>query len=49
MEKFDKALKALPMHIRLSFNPTQLEGEHPGPALPPGAGGHPAQDDLLPW
>ncbi|CAN0517018.1 unnamed protein product [Rangifer tarandus platyrhynchus] len=25
MEKFDKALKALPMHIRLSFNPTQLE------------------------
>nr|APQ30587.1 beta-lactoglobulin [Bubalus bubalis] len=25
LEKFDKALKALPMHIRLSFNPTQLE------------------------
>ncbi|ELR61649.1 beta-lactoglobulin [Bos mutus] len=27
LEKFDKALKALPMHIRLSFNPTQLEGQ----------------------
>uniref|UniRef100_A0A3Q1LYE8 Progestagen-associated endometrial protein n=1 Tax=Bos taurus TaxID=9913 RepID=A0A3Q1LYE8_BOVIN len=28
LEKFDKALKALPMHIRLSFNPTQLEATH---------------------
>ena len=36
LEKFDKALKALPMHIRLAFNPTQLEGEHPGPAPSPG-------------
>ncbi|KAM7238330.1 hypothetical protein CapIbe_009850 [Capra ibex] len=27
LEKFDKALKALPMHIRLAFNPTQLEGQ----------------------
>uniref|UniRef100_A0A8C6DIC7 Lipocalin/cytosolic fatty-acid binding domain-containing protein n=1 Tax=Moschus moschiferus TaxID=68415 RepID=A0A8C6DIC7_MOSMO len=27
MEKFDKALEALPMHIWLSFNPTQLEDD----------------------
>ncbi|XP_052504248.1 beta-lactoglobulin [Budorcas taxicolor] len=27
LEKFDKALKALPMHIRLAFNPTQLEDD----------------------
>ncbi|XP_040487294.1 beta-lactoglobulin-1-like [Ursus maritimus] len=25
MEKFDRALKTLPMHIRLFFNPTQVE------------------------
>ncbi|XP_026961772.1 beta-lactoglobulin-like [Sagmatias obliquidens] len=25
MEKFNKAIKPLPMHIRLSFSPTQLE------------------------
>uniref|UniRef100_A0A3Q1M701 Progestagen-associated endometrial protein n=2 Tax=Bos TaxID=9903 RepID=A0A3Q1M701_BOVIN len=34
LEKFDKALKALPMHIRLSFNPTQLE--EPGSLGPSG-------------
>ncbi|XP_007459088.1 PREDICTED: beta-lactoglobulin-1/B-like [Lipotes vexillifer] len=26
MEKFNSAIKPLPMHIRLSFSPTQLEG-----------------------
>ncbi|XP_059957910.1 beta-lactoglobulin-1/B-like [Mesoplodon densirostris] len=26
MEKFNRAIKHLPMHIRLSFSPTQLEG-----------------------
>ncbi|KAJ1077715.1 hypothetical protein K5549_011042 [Capra hircus] len=30
LEKFDKALKALPMHIRLAFNPTQLEAKTGG-------------------
>uniref|UniRef100_A0A8C6DEU5 Lipocalin/cytosolic fatty-acid binding domain-containing protein n=1 Tax=Moschus moschiferus TaxID=68415 RepID=A0A8C6DEU5_MOSMO len=37
MEKFDKALEALPMHIWLSFNPTQLEATHTcSPQLTPG-------------
>ncbi|XP_061289991.1 beta-lactoglobulin isoform X1 [Bos javanicus] len=46
LEKFDKALKALPMHIRLSFNPTQLEA--PCPFQSPGALAPLGTDDVIP-
>ncbi|XP_066896434.1 glycodelin isoform X1 [Kogia breviceps] len=37
MEKFNRAIKPLSMHIWLSFSPTQLEGEPPGPTPAPWA------------
>ena len=48
MEKFNRAIKPLPMHIRLSFKPAQLEGELPGPAPAPWAESHQPRGRLPP-
>ncbi|XP_039075593.1 beta-lactoglobulin-3-like [Hyaena hyaena] len=49
MEKFNRALQTLPVHIRLFFDPTQVEGDHlhtPHPCFHPVA--VPRLDELLP-
>lgn len=56
MQKFDKTLKTLPVHIRLFLNPTQVEGDSlhsPRPRSPPRGLAHrtaaSAAPHCLPW